>query len=94
MIYCKQVNFVTCCYDRFYDLLSTMMSEGGKAPTGAVHNQEEIHVICSVLYHTCTYVRMCIITLNNKYGCIDCWLSSHFSVFLTYMTTISKPLYT
>ena len=45
-----------CCYDRFYDLLSTMMSEGGKAPTGAVHDQEEIHVICTVLYHTYTYV--------------------------------------
>ena len=33
-----------------------MMGEGGKAPTGAVHDQEEIHVICTMLYHTCMYV--------------------------------------
>ena len=32
-------------HGRFYDMLSTMMSEGGKAPTGAVHDQEEIQVM-------------------------------------------------
>ena len=36
---------IICCHGRFYDKLSSMMSEGGKAPINAVHAQEEIQVI-------------------------------------------------
>ena len=35
----------TFCHGRFYDKLSSMMSEGGKAPIDAVHAQEEIQVM-------------------------------------------------
>ena len=41
---CDDCNMTLCCYGRFYDILSTMMSEGGKAPINVVHDQEEIQV--------------------------------------------------
>ena len=33
-----------------------MMSEGGKAPTGAVHDQEELHV----MYTICCVIVVCM----------------------------------
>ena len=46
-----------------------MMSEGGKAPTGAVHDQEELHVMFTVC---CVIVVCMFVHLSNEMCNVMC----------------------